>query len=233
MNKRQPAYRLTRRVETLWVDDIDHVEWRKERERFAVWLVDADIAPVRERVAAARGWLADFIGPSRRQPHVTIAVAGFLDGSASESDHYCPARRARTVARLAGLDMPPFVLTVGGIDSFDSATFLRVDDPGGHLLALRDLLHMEGVAGSEPYVPHVTVGTYCRAFPVVDVAARLDGFTADEPIALPVHRITLAAFDARDIGGPLEPVESHRIGLAREPPPGETGGFPPSSRCVT
>jgi 2'-5' RNA ligase len=232
MKRRISPYRFERLSETLWVDDVDHAAWRRGRERFAVWLVDADIAPVRERVAAARGWLADFIGLSRRRPHVTVAVAGFLDGMGSEADYCRPDRRARAAACLARLDMPSFVLTVGGIDSFDSAAFLRVEDPGGHLSVLRDLLDGEG-GGSEPYMPHVTVGTYRRAFPIADVAARLDGFTADEPIALPVSRITLAAFDARDIGGPLEPVESHRIGLARKPQPGEAGGPPPPSRCAT
>jgi 2'-5' RNA ligase len=200
---------------TLAVEDRDHAEWRKGRERFGVWLIEVDAEAVRERVARARQWLDGLLSASRRQPHVTLFVCGFIGDRARLDDDFDPAMLAAQRDALRRAAVAPFTLTVGGLDSFDSAAFLQIGDPEGRLLALRAAL-AEGRTEirQSGYTPHLTVGTYCGAFDKPDIAERLDAFAERTPLSLEVRSIAFASYAAREIGGPLELIERHELAPA-------------------
>lgn len=201
---------------TLALEDRDYPEWHKGRAHYGVWLIDADVAPVHTRITRARAHLASLLVPppegAQRQPHVTLFVCGFIADAAVLDDDFSPAMLAVQQAALQALPLAPFTLYIGGIDSFDSAVFLRVDDPAGGLATLRQALG-QGVCEirQSPYVPHLTVDLYRGAFDKRQVAEQLQSFADDEPIPLQVERIHFARYNAGELAGPLQPLVCHTL----------------------
>ena len=202
---------------TLPQEDRDYPEWHQGRTRYGVWLIDADSGAVRERIAQVRAHLAPLLVPEavppRRQPHITLFVCGFIAPALVHDDDFTPCMLAAQQSALAAAAPSGFTLQLGGIDSFDSAVFLRVNDPQGGLTALRHALGqgMREIRQSA-YVPHLTVGLYSGAFDTPMVAGQLESFAPRTPIALRVQRIYFARYEARVLGGPLETLLSHTLG---------------------
>ena len=201
---------------TLPLEDRDYPEWHKGRVAYGVWLINADLAPVRARVAQVRKHLAPLLVPEAvpptRQPHITVFVCGFIAPAVVHDDDFTPAMLDAQRAALAAAAQGCFTLQIGGIDSFDSAVFLRVVDPEGGLTVLRHALGQDvREVRQSPYVPHLTVGLYRVAFETGAVAARLAALPPQAPMALRVEGIQFARYQAQVLGGPLEALESHML----------------------
>lgn len=196
---------------TLAIEDRDHSEWRRGRERYAVWMIDADIPELRERVDQARQHLSGLLAPSQRQPHITLFVCGFPAERREHDDDFDDAMFAAQCNALESLSCEAFELRIGRLSSFDLSAFFEVDDPDDAVSRMR--ARLAGVCRElrfAPYVPHLTVGLYRDAFDKRDIAARLDRFETTE-IILPVRAIHLATYAARDIGGSLSIVETQAL----------------------
>lgn len=197
---------------TLPMEDRDYPEWRKGRTHYGVWLVDADLGPVRTRMEQARTHLAPLLADHQRQPHITVFVCGFIAAAVAHDDDFTPTMLGAQQAALQALQPAPFTLHVGGIDSFDSAVFLRVSDPENGLAPLRHVLGQDAhEIRQATYVPHLTVGLYQGAFDKQGVSDRLQCFVPGAPIPLHVERIHFASYEACVSGGPLELRVSHRL----------------------
>lgn len=197
---------------TLAADDRDPVDWRRGRSRFGVWVIDADVAPVRERLQRARVHLGDLLWPSPRQPHITVAVGGFLCDEAVHDDDWAPARLAAQQAALQALALRPFTLQIGRLDSFDSAAFLQVDDPEGGLTRLREALvgsHHE--YRETAYCPHVTVGLYRQAVAKAVLTAQLQSLANGPALSLPVTAVHWVSYAAQTLGSVLRIEHSHAL----------------------
>ncbi len=214
--QRAGGWQLSPSGRTLALEDRDYPQWHKGRLDYAVWLITADLAPVRERIAQVRAHLAPLLVPDntppRRQPHITVFVCGFIAPTVVHDDDFTPTMRAAQRAALAAAAQGGFTLQIGGIDSFDSAVFLRVDDPQGGLAALRRALGqgMREIRQSA-YVPHLTVGLYRAAFDTRMVADCLASWRPQPPIALRVECLALARYQAQVLGGALETLELHLL----------------------
>jgi len=92
---------------TFALEDRDYPEWRRGRERYAIWMVDADTAPLRERVGRVRGELAGLFAPHQRSPHITLHVCGFISEPAILDDDFDGAMLARQRAALAAARRRP------------------------------------------------------------------------------------------------------------------------------
>ena len=199
---------------TLPQENRDYPEWHQGRMHYGVWLLDADVGAVRERITQAQAHLAPLLVPHQRQPHITLFVCGFMADVVAHGDDFTPAMLAKQQAALQALQLEPFTLQIGAIDSFDSAVFLRVEDPSGGLARLRQALGL-GLGTHEirqsAYVPHLTVGLYSGAFDTEVVAGQLQSFAPHTPIPLRVERIHFARYEARVLGGPLQPLLSHAL----------------------
>jgi 2'-5' RNA ligase len=207
-----PGWQFSAAGLTLPQEDRDYPEWHQGRAHYGVWLIDADVGAVRERIVQAQAHLVPWLVDSPRQPHITLFVCGFIADVAEHGDDFTPAMLAAQQAALQALQLKPFTLHIGAIDSFDSAVFLRVSDPGNGLALLR---HALGQGTREirqsAYVPHLTVGLYQAAFDTGLVAQRLASLQWQAPITLQVERIHFARYQAQVLGGPLEPLLSHAL----------------------
>jgi 2'-5' RNA ligase len=185
------------------VERDDPVAWRRGRTRYGVWVLEADTAPVRERLALVRAHCGDWLWPTQRLPHVTVWVGGFLCDRPALDDDLPPTALAARQAALREALLPPFRLEVGGPATFEAAAYLRVADPGGALDRLRALLQDgRGEFRDTPYVPHVTVGLYRRSVPMADVVRRLSACRV-MPLDLAVTAVHFVSYDAAVIDGPL------------------------------
>jgi 2'-5' RNA ligase len=184
----------------------DYPEWHRGRDRYAVWLIDADLAPLCDRVARARAHLGGLLADAQRQPHVTVFVCGFLAEAATWNDDFTPAMLARQRRALEAAAVAPFELEIGGLASFDSAVFLEVRDPDHCLAPIRAALaHGQGeVCPHEVYTPHLTVGLYRDAFDKPAVTRRLAAFAEDPPRRLAVTGLHFAVYPAQHPCGLLE-----------------------------
>lgn len=207
-----PAFSLAG-SHTLPADDRDPVAWRQGRHRFGVWVIEADVEPVRRQVARAQAHLGDRLWPSDRQPHITVAVGGFLCDDAVHEDDWAPARLAAQQAALQALALRPFTLQIGRLDSFDSAAFLQVADPQGGLTQLRQALvgsHHE--YRDTPYCAHLTVGLYRRAVDKAELTSQLQAFEAGPALNLPVTAVHWVSYAADALGSALRTEHRHVLG---------------------
>ena len=183
----------------------DFVEWRKGRSHYAVWAIDVDTPALRSAIAAMRAHLADHLLPDyRRQAHVTLHLCGFPAATANLDDDFPAAMLQDQIAALKTSAPPPFVVEIGNPDSFASAAYFSVDDCAHGILATRRAL-----AGNRhpdetfPYTPHVTCGQYRHELPLATLTRHMTACDTGLPARLRVDRLTLMAYEAAIIGGPL------------------------------
>jgi hypothetical protein len=155
-------------------------EWRRGRERYAVWALRVIDPEVVARMAAVAANVGEGIVRVRPEDaHVTAWVCGFpavvprLDDDVDET--ILDAQRAA----VAGLRRPR--LTLGAPNAFATCVFLEVHDPHGDLAALRAALAVPGArevrfAG---YQPHITVGRFGDSRAAAPIARALAALRAD------------------------------------------------------
>ena len=183
----------------------DFVEWRKERTHYAVWAIDVDTPALRAATAAMRAHLTDkLLNGYRRQPHVTLHLCGFPATTPRFDNDYPGATLQRQIAALQAAGPAPFTLEIGSPASFTSAAYFSVADHAGGIRTARHAL-----AGTEtpddgfPYTPHVTCGLYRGEFHLPTLLQRMAACRSGLPVELKVERLTLMAYEAAVIGGPL------------------------------
>lgn len=183
----------------------DFVEWRKGRSHYAVWAIDVDTPSLRSAIAAMRAHLVDYLLPDyRRQAHVTLHLCGFPAAWANLDDDFPAAMLQDQIAALQANAPPPFVLEIGSPDSFTSAAYFSVDDCARGILATRRALaggrHPDATF---PYTPHVTCGLYRGEFSLPMLIQYMTACDSGLPARLQIDRLTLKAYEAANIGGPL------------------------------
>ena len=181
--------------------------WRRGRQRYWVWALEIDNPDVLNVWQACRRQLDTWLLPGyRRQPHITLAVAGFPgpDGVNDSSDCFTPAQLAACEKRLQSVAMAPFELRLGRVNSFAAAPFLEIVDAGGHLQALRErVVTHDTDFRDEPWVPHLTLGYYRDTYAPTELLPALTGCPTDVGLTLRVTGIVLMSYSARDIAGAL------------------------------
>lgn len=194
----------------------DFSEWHLGRPRYALWALDVDLAPLRQRVRAAQDHLGGLLlAHYRRQPHVTLSLCGFPSEAPCHADDFGAETLRAQLAALGQARPRPFDIEIGALASFTSAPYLTVSDEGGAIAALRACLADSYLqAGGCAYTPHVTVGLYADAWPVPAVQARLDSFVCGAPLRLRIAGINLMSYAAADIGGPLQRVARYEFDSA-------------------
>lgn len=183
----------------------DFPEWHLGRSPYVFWALDVDFVEVTARVRRAAQHLGGLLVDGYcRQPHVTLDLCGFPSVAPERADEFAADMLDRQCSALSAAAVPVFDIEVGGLASFASAPFFRVDDHGGQIAAVRQCLAVDGrhrLAGD--YVPHVTVGLYADAWPVEAIALRFGSYVAGEPLRCRIGRISLMSYVPSLIGGAL------------------------------
>lgn len=195
---------LYQKQQTIPASQRDPVEWRRGRTTYGLWLVALGTEEISKKVETAREHLSDFLlMPYHRQPHVSIFICGFPAEAATFDDDYSTEQFHGHTELLYKAAIKPFVIEVGGLNSFASAPFLEVRDLDNGIGRVRAVLSTTTQEiGRTSFTPHVTVGLYSRAFQSRIVAERISTFQG-KPISLFVERLTFATYEAREIAGTL------------------------------
>lgn len=191
----------------------DYPTWHRGRSRYAVWVVELDEPGVLAYLARAREPFADMLyQPFLRQPHVTVFVSGFWVETPQWDDDYSPTQRRAQQRCLQQLTLSPFTMTLGGLNSFASALYVEVCDSEQGLATMRQAL--QGVMPElrwAPYVPHITLGMYCRAIATRTVVQRMQQCTLPDPISTRVRQVKLITYAAQEALGPLQTMYVHTL----------------------
>lgn len=200
----QPA--PTRDLFTLCNVRRDFPEWHLGRPHYALWALQVDTARVRQRVQAAQAHLAQhLLDAYLRQPHITVGLCGFPTATPQHADDFGPATLQAQLAALRQARPQPFAIGVGGLASFTSVPYLRVQAEARHLEALRQCLASACMnATPDQYTPHVTVGLYAGVWPLSVLEEQFRHFADGGDLALDIRGISLMAYAAAEIGGPLQ-----------------------------
>lgn len=191
----------------------DYPEWHRGRERYCLWSIPVECPKVLSRLEAARTLLGDWLQPpGMRQAHVTLFVCGFVCALPRYGDDIATAVLDDQRAAIEALQLAPFTLHIGGLDSFASAAFLTVEEDD-KLSCLRQVLgRLSTEVRHVPYVPHLTVGLYRMAASTSEWRSRAAALRDCLPLELPVHELQLVSYAATEPQGALR-VET-RVALA-------------------
>lgn len=189
----------------------DYPSWHRGRSRYAVWIVDGETDAILAYSTQARAHFADVLyTPYRRQLHVTVFVSGFWVETPRWDDDYSPAQRLAQQRCLQQLTLPPFTITLGGLNSFASALYIEVQDSDQGLARIRQAL--QGVMPElrwAPYVPHLTLGMYRCAVATRPLVERMQHWEAPPPLRLRVQQVHLITYAAHEPLGPLQTMYVH------------------------
>lgn len=183
----------------------DFPEWHLGRPTYALWALHFDAAALQPRVRLAQQHLAPWLLKGyQRQPHITLSLCGFPTLAPQHPDDYGPQQFQAQLAALQALRAAPFEMAIGALESFSSVPYFTVQEPAGHLLALRRCLEGRGSgAAPDDYTPHVTVGLYAGAWPLQRVQAELARLQLPAPLRVQVSGVSLLSYTASEIGGRL------------------------------
>ena len=196
---------------TLGNADLDFVRWHRGRPFYFCWLVMVETpdwtSALRRAASRLRPWL---VPGYARQGHVTILPGGFPGQGSLDI----------TAIRACARRIQPFGITLGPLGSFTSSPCFEVLDPGAMLNRLRGALRpvlsdpLSQVSDSE-YRPHLTVGLYRERFATGGIAKTIAAFPAPVDATMRVESISLCAYDARSIKGPLSEAARVELGSGR------------------
>ena len=203
------------RQETIPAVKRDYVEWHRSRPKYGLWLIELVTEELFQKVDAARVHLSDFLlTPYYRQPHISIYICGFLAKTVSFDDDYSIELFHIQAELLKNAGIEPFVIEVGGLNSFASAPFLEVQDLEDGMARVRAVLSTTAKEiGRNSFTPHVTVGLYSQAFQSRVVAEKILTFQSN-PVRLTINVLTFATYEAREIAGAL--TREHCVALLPE-----------------
>ena len=182
----------------------EYPEWHKNRPRYYLWAIDSDTALVNKRLQKYHSLFKDLLlHHYERQAHITLAISGFLSEHITHNDDITQAAIIKQQEALRALKLAPFIVSIGGINSFSSAPFLEVTDPSKSIEVIRHaLISDKQDFRNTHYIPHVTLGIYNANHAVASIAAMIKDLQ-EEPIELAVNHIGLYSYDAKDIGSCL------------------------------
>lgn len=161
-------------------------QWHAGRRHFVVWALPVSTPSVVRRVDRVQQALAEHLSPvPLDQLHITVWVAGFLDGDGTRNDDLSFETWA-AIQRQIQAWQEPIPVRITGASSFPSCPFLQVEAIGSGLDLLRQTIqsiHPNELRFSD-FVPHLTIGSYIRSQATAPLAQILGQHRALPPIPL-------------------------------------------------
>ena len=193
----------------------DYAAWHRGRSIYSLWYLSLDCPELVNYAKALQQRFSDYLfTPNTRQLHITLFVCGFWQTPSRYSDDFSPWQLQQQQQQLDQLDLSSFSLQIQGINSFESALFLQVHDPKGHLNTIRRALstvHTE-IAPLD-YCPHITLGLYRHACSGQEIWSLIDQM--DTPsFELNIQALHFGGYQAQVLQGPLQVLHEYRLGEA-------------------
>ncbi|MDQ3696112.1 MAG: 2'-5' RNA ligase family protein [Chloroflexota bacterium] len=160
----------------------DTPAWRSHDAVFAVCMIRVPITALNDDLARCRAALARLPGV-RVHPdhflHISLQELGFVTAAPRHPDEISPAALEEFVSMAASpiSERPPFVLTLGGANSFKDAPFLEVHDDEESSRLHQRLFEIAAppISPTFPYLPHSTIAHYTEpalAAPAIEVLSK-------------------------------------------------------------
>ena len=198
---------------TVPMEERDYVDWHKNREHYAVWVIDFDEQAILDEVDRARYFFEEWLlKPFERQPHISLFVNGFMTDSAVHDDDYSLSQQMTHQQILAQSDLESFDIEIGGLNSFASALYFDVFDSAGGIAQVKDCLtQVMPELRWKAYVPHITIGLYKEQIPTQEVIERIKEYQQLPSIKKNVRNIKLMTYCAQELIGPLTTRFAHTL----------------------
>ncbi|MFU8928045.1 2'-5' RNA ligase family protein [Acinetobacter puyangensis] len=186
------------------LENRDYPEWHRGRQHFALWYIEIEAPELIGYCQDMRMQLLDFLLPdSQRQFHISLFINGFLTPFKHDDDDFSLNQMLSQIEQLQQLNLQPFELDIGAINSFSSSVFLTIEDKSDSLTRIRNLLSSTQQEIAAPaYCPHITLGFYRQAFSGQDVLARLQQCDWQQQ-TIRVEQLRFGVYDAQVLQGRL------------------------------
>lgn len=177
-------------------------EWHKNRPQFVFWGLLLESAALDAKLEAYRKQCQAFLlADYSKAPHITLYAAGFPGEQKNHTDDVTWQEIDRQEQALRALQLRPFIINVGKLNSYPAAPFFEVLDQGELLALHQTLKNLSGQDRDGAYLPHVTMGLYSAAITVETLSPLRE--CSNETLSIRCDKLSLLAYDAADIRSPL------------------------------
>lgn len=200
---------------TVVMNNRDYSEWHKNREHYAVWVIDFDEEAILDEIDRARHFFKDMLlTPFKRQPHISLFVSGFWADVTVHDDDYPSNLQQAHRESLAQSRLKPFDIQIGGINSFASALYFDVLDSTSGITQVREILAkaMPELRWA-PYIPHITIGLYKDTISTQAVIDRINSYQHLPVMHKNVRDIKLITYRSDELIGPLTTRYTHILSI--------------------
>lgn len=182
----------------------DYPEWHLGRTEFSLWYLEIHSPALLTYLSQLRQQFADILlQPNTRQFHITLFICGFWNAQHSASDNFSVKQLQVHQHQLQQLNVQPFRLKTGKINSFESALFVEIEDPDQVLGQIRQALNMcsDEIAPLD-YCPHITLGLYGHNLNSNEVFARV-AEVQQQSFEFEVNTLTFGTYHAQQLQAEL------------------------------
>ena len=181
----------------------DYPEWHKGRTAFSLWYLEVHSPELLNYLEQLRAEFSDFLfQPNTRQFHITLFICGFWEPYRQFDDDFIFQQLDAQTLQLQELNLSPFKLKTGKINSFESALFIEIEDSEQALQQIRQQLSpCSSEIAPLSYCPHITLGLYSHAFNGNELFRRADEIE-QQSFELKIQQLTFGAYAAQQLQGP-------------------------------
>ncbi|MEN3980357.1 2'-5' RNA ligase family protein [Acinetobacter sp. CWB-B33] len=182
----------------------NYPEWHKGRTAFSLWYLEVHSPELLNYLEQLRAEFSDFLfQPNTRQFHITLFICGFWEQYKQFDDDFNFQQLDAQTLQLQKLNLSPFKLKTGKINSFESALFIEVEDSQGILKSIRRQFYQcSNEIAPLSYCPHITIGLYGHALNSNDVFLRMQKIE-QRTFEIDVQQLTFGTYAAQQLQGPL------------------------------
>ncbi|MDM1487654.1 2'-5' RNA ligase family protein [Acinetobacter towneri] len=182
----------------------DYPEWHRGREHYALWYLSIEHPALVQYLEQLKQQFSDLLlTPNTRQFHITLYICGFSAEKKHWDDDFVEHQFQRQLQALQHLQLQPFQLQIGGINSFNSALFVDVQDHAQQLCRIRQALSTAGAEiAALQYHPHITLGLYQAEHSTNHILERIQN-TAVQHFDLNIRHLNFGYYQAKTLQGPL------------------------------
>lgn len=185
----------------------DYFEWHQGREQFGLWYIEIELPTIIEYCQSLQRQSQYLLNPNyQRQFHITIFVNGFWVKQKRYIDDFDNIQLMRQLDVLKQLQLSPFTLSLGKMNSFSNVLFVEILDNCQYLTKIRQALGQVSQEISPPtYCPHITLGFYCQDFLLKDIFSIIKNIDC-QTLDLTVQKLTFGSYQTKQQQGKLSPI---------------------------